>query len=404
VQSTSSMQTSPTSPETPDWEARAAAIRDAPSPDWEARAAAIRDAPDIPVALPTAPTPMRQPQPPPLPQQLSPPEPPKVLKIGGSTMKVHFFGVAHSGWNLGPSGIGIKMGATGKGEFSYFDVIPLDIDLVHHTSTVKALIGYLLKSSLNLSESDHVGTKVKVIKNNGVVPGRAPPTELFGPADIVEIEHTTGRASVELMIYVRSPVLHAARAQIATDRWKLFIERAEEVVPGKTLSKSVLAAFVGHGRQTIDAALNGLSQPGPNKTLDHLESLMRTHFDSDFCNFAVAFAVVELKNGKDKGKSPGPSAGETAIDTGGGAKRMRTNIPTLAGIFIDAYLMQYVETKSDARKGLVSSIKKAMDMQDPSWALTEMIIATRLATVMKRENKSKKARDAAATTGAVADI
>ena len=66
--------------------------------------------------------------------------------------------------------------------------------------------------------------------------------------------------------------------------------------------------------------------------------------------------------------------------------------------------MQYVETKSDARKGLVSSIKKAMDMQDPSWALTEMIIATRLATVMKRENKSKKARDAAATTGAEADI
>ena len=55
-----------------------------------------------------------------------------------------------------------------------------------------------------------------------------------------------------------------------------------------------------------------------------------------------------------------------------------TNIPTLAGIFVDAYLMQYVETKSDARKGLVSSIKLSMDMQDPSWALTEMVIATRL--------------------------
>jgi len=176
------------------------------------------------------------------------------------------------------------------------------------------------------------------------------------------------------------------------------------VVPGKTLSKSALAAFIGHGRQTIDAALNGSGQPGPNKTLDHLESLMRTHFNSDFCNFAVAFAVVELKNGKDKGKSPGPSAGETAIDAGGGAKRMRTNIPTLAGVFIDAYLMRYVETKSDARKGLVSSIKAAMDMQDPSWALTETVIGTRLATVMKRENMIKKARDAAATTSAEADI
>ena len=79
----------------PDWEARAAALRASPlhdssaapaSPDWEAQAAALRASPLRDSSAGGSP----------------PPPPQEPLKICGDKLKVHFYGVADKDWNLGP--------------------------------------------------------------------------------------------------------------------------------------------------------------------------------------------------------------------------------------------------------------------------------------------------------------
>ena len=91
----------------PDWEARAAALRASPlhdssaapaSPDWEAQAAALRASPLRDSSAGGSP-PQQQPS------RMEPPPPPpqEPLKICGDKLKVHFYGVADKDWNLGPS-------------------------------------------------------------------------------------------------------------------------------------------------------------------------------------------------------------------------------------------------------------------------------------------------------------
>ena len=83
-------------------------ISDSASPDWEARAAALRASPLRDSSAGGSP-PQQQPS------RMEPPPPPpqEPLKICGDKLKVHFYGVADKDWNLGPSGIGIKHGTTG---------------------------------------------------------------------------------------------------------------------------------------------------------------------------------------------------------------------------------------------------------------------------------------------------
>ena len=219
----------------------------------------------------------------------------------GDTLKVHFFGVAENNWNLGVHGIGIKRGMTGKGEFSFFDIISLNIDSKFSFSTAGSFADFILETYLDLSGEQMVGNQLKVTKLEGVLPGRAPPTEMVGFSQPILVSYAAGGAAkVELTLYVRTPVLYGARARATRERWALFQERAAQVVPTK-ISKTAWANFVGPGRGTIDDALDGKGLPGPRATLDRIELLMRTHFDSDFAEFAVALAAAQLK-AKGKGK------------------------------------------------------------------------------------------------------
>jgi len=79
-------------------------ISNSASPDWEARAAALRASPLRDSSAGGSP-PQQQPQPPPpLPPRMEPPPPPpqEPLKICGDKLKVHFYGIADKDWNLGP--------------------------------------------------------------------------------------------------------------------------------------------------------------------------------------------------------------------------------------------------------------------------------------------------------------
>ena len=73
-------------------------ISDSASPDWEARAAALRASPLRDSSAGGSP-PQQQPS------RMEPPPPPpqEPLKICGDKLKVHFYGVADKDWNLGPS-------------------------------------------------------------------------------------------------------------------------------------------------------------------------------------------------------------------------------------------------------------------------------------------------------------
>ena len=104
---------------------------------YEARAAALCASPER--AAVGAQPPMDPP----------PPPPPEQLEIVGDTLKVHFFGVAENNWNLGVHGIGIKRGMTGKGEFSFFDIISLNIDSKFSFSTAGSFADFILETYLD---------------------------------------------------------------------------------------------------------------------------------------------------------------------------------------------------------------------------------------------------------------
>ena len=187
---------------------------------YEARAAALCASPER--AAVGAQPPMDPP----------PPPPPEQLEIVGDTLKVHFFGVAENNWNLGVHGIGIKRGMTGKGEFSFFDIISLNIDSKFSFSTAGSFADFILETYLDLSGEQMVGNQLKVTKLEGVLPGRAPPTEMVGFSQPILVSYAAGGAAkVELTLYVRTPVLYGARARATRERWALFQERAAQVVP-----------------------------------------------------------------------------------------------------------------------------------------------------------------------------
>ena len=188
-------------------------------------------------------------EPPPPPQMETteppPPPPPEQLELAADSVKVHFFGVADNDWNLGVNGIGIKKGTTGKGEFSFYDTISLKIDSKYTFDTVAAFADFVLKTCLHLSAADLLYNQVKVIKLDGVQPGRAPPTELVDLSLPVLVSHAAGGvAKVELMLYVRARQLHAARARAASERWDLFKERAAQVIPGFKVGVAKVPASV----------------------------------------------------------------------------------------------------------------------------------------------------------------
>ena len=83
-------------------------------------------------------------------------------------------------------------------------------------------------------------------------------------------------------------------------------------------------------------------------------------------------------------------------------KRQRTNIPMLATVMIDSYLPLYTSLKGDARKALVTSIKEAMDIADPTWALSWLVIDTRLDNQLKLTNAAAAASAAAVEAEAAA--
>jgi hypothetical protein len=308
---------------------------------------------------------------------------------------VHFYGVAQSNCYLTPGNIGIKRGTTGKGEFSFTDVVSLDIKSSSQSiCTVSSLCAFLLGECLNTVGSNLLGSNIKVIKLDGVMPGRAPPTEMVDVSLPVVVQHVAGSAAnVELMLYLRAPLLHALRASVVSSRWDLFQNRAKEVVPSAKLNKAAFALLVGHGRATIDGALAGSGMPGPNQTLSTLESIMRTHFDSNFSGFAVALAAAHLKktSGKRKATCESPAPGD-ACDSphNKDGPRSRTSIPYLAGICLDAYVDEYTGAKGDVRKALIKSIKDHMDAQDPMWALSLVVIEGAMANRMKDVNKKTR--------------
>lgn len=379
---------------------------------WAARAAELCDSPLR--EPPAAPPPMRPPMPPPpmmpppmpaqLPRMEPPPPPLQQVEIIGDTAKVHFFGVADKNWNLAPSGVGIKRGTTGKGEFTFFVVVSLKADAtMQQFSTVEDFVGFVLKNCLDLPAASALGTQVKVIDLEAALPGHAPPTKMVDfsrPIVVSSPPWAESSSKVELVIYLRAAVLHGARARAASANIESFKERAQQVA-GVAISKNAFAQLVGLGRGTIDDALRAHGQPGNTNTLDHVERFMRKHYASNFSEIGVAMAAAKLKAtskaaGKAKVTTPQPlgaamlGGAEAEVHTVEAKKRARTYIPPLAAVHIDAYLPQYKDLKDEQRVALVVSIKESADAINPAWALTNAVIATRLGNQLKLANKKAR--------------
>ena len=71
--------------------------------------------------------------------------------------------------------------------------------------------------------------------------------------------------------------------------------RQADLKAGHDLSKTTMAALIGKGRDTIDAALDPAKCPKDAKTLKAIEAFLDKHFLSDFSELGVALATLGIK-------------------------------------------------------------------------------------------------------------
>ena len=424
------------------------------SPDWEARAAALLAESPIRELPAMVPPPAPPPQPP-----LPVPRPTK--EIVADSITVNYFGVdPNDAFCTSQTGMGAARGPTGKGYGSFVGVQSLQFEDGITFSTMGAFADYALGNRLGLSGADLIG-QIKVTELNGsfkMLDLDAPLAVKYEAGTKAKVELTLFMRGKQMLAarvrtaHARYQVSRAAPALllclpclpcalregaiVRVSSWwaQKFVQQADAKA-GHDLSKTTMAKLIGKGRDTIDTALDPTKCPKDAKTLKAIEAFLDKHFASNFSELAVALARLGIKKGartpRDPTTGPPPPHGTPPFTMGpqhasrhmlpcavrrcaGGkakvadmldgdepaAKRSRTYIPKLAAEFIDHYIPLYTANSKNAaqRKALVESIKEAMDVADPTWALSSTVIDTRLDNEMKKANK--KAREKAAEEAA----
>ena len=206
----------------------------------------------------------REPQP--LPQQQQPPVEAEPLLVSGAAVKVSFFGVGEDDVYLKPTGIGLKRGPTGKGEYTFSKLVSLNISDAQKIDTIGTFANYILEQQLGGSVDDLCSQEVKVVKvQDGTIEALLPFDMIGLDAPIVldykpDSPTSLGDNSykVKLVLYLRAKPLCVSRAAAARANWTAFKEGVAE--EGMKLSENKLAALVGLSAATIKTALSPSSQ------------------------------------------------------------------------------------------------------------------------------------------------